>query len=417
MRIVLWEMRKILRPRLLIAAVLVAAIYYFILPNIAITVVQRPFPSDSLYYAVKMTQEFGPTLEDAEFEETGLWLDDLYRQADDFIRADPLIASLGIQTYKELREYNDEKSFEWSESIIAENGVAHQDDMPEDLTHINDVIWMILGQPTDTGDGFIGWRIQELELIRDRYSLWGVEVSRDVNDPSWYADYLTWLQETDAYNDPTGIMPWNVLDSAVFPYISFCLVWVVLILTLLIAPILTRDRMAYMDTLQYASKRGRRVYHSQLWAVLLTAFLLVTIMLGVCAIALVKVARVDVLWNNLMKSFWFGSLIIPFTMGQYLLIMAAFAYALGLGAALALFCLSGYSRNLTKMVVKAAIPVFVGAGILGGAVLTWNGVFHNVKLRFESGIPFLEAGGPLLVLIVGVTMALFFLWKQRKAEL
>jgi len=410
-------MRKLLRPRLLIATVLVAALYYFLISNISITELQRPHPSDYLYYTVKMTQEFGPTLEEAEFEQTGVWLEELYRQADEIVRTDPRIASLGIQTYKGLREYYEETSVAWQEENIDETDVLLTSDWPEELKHVDDVTWMIFGQKTDD-DGFLGWRIQTLESIRDKYISWSNGIQQDLYEIE-YADVLAWWQEADT--DPPGIVEWGELHRAVFPYISFCLVWVLLTLTLLIAPVLTRDRMARMDTLQYASQRGRRIYRSQLWAVLLTAFLLITILLGVCATALVKVARVDILWNNPMRSFMGGAfLVMPLTFGQYLLIMAAFAYALGLGAALALFCLSGYSRNLVKMVATAAVPVFVGAGILGGALLTWNGVFHYiklVKLYLWSGVPLLEMGVPLLILIAGLAMALVFLRKRRKAEL
>jgi hypothetical protein len=192
----------------------------------------------------------------------------------------------------------------------------------------------------------------------------------------------------------------------------------------LLALTLTRDKATRVDILQLSSKCGRRIYQKQLLAMLISAFAIITLMLALFMSILVVRLKLDILWNNPLNSFmdWYrGDVLIPgvsLALGQYLLIIIGFAYALGIGLTLALFYLSGKSGNYISLLAKA-IPAFIIVGVFCGAMLARNGLFSFSPFnpyRIFLGEALFEPIVPAVILVAGTAMTWWFLRSRRRAE-
>jgi hypothetical protein len=364
---------------MLIVAVMVSAVFYYIYP---FSYIQNIASKDDVSIALEMTERFGPTLDANEFEETAVWLNDLYRQADEIVRTDPEIAQLGFSTFQALLEARDEMDDNFPRE---EDGSIDTNKWPVELKELDNAFWQIWNTRLEPEHhGGLGYCIQELEQrIRPFY------ITRVLDNS--YGEVKDGIMFSDAWVELRG-------------FVSFGLAVVALLIAVLLAPMLTRDRMARMDAQQTASRRGRRIYISQFWAAILSSFLAVTVLLVSFAVLLFVGTGLWDMRNNPASSFmnFFMHVSTTQTLGQYLMSVTGYAYALGLSTAAIMFCLSGCSRSIATMVINATLLPLV-AGIFFGTVLTWD----NERIGSK----------PIVVSIIGLIVALRFLWRRRKVEL
>jgi hypothetical protein len=179
------------------------------------------------------------------------------------------------------------------------------------------------------------------------------------------------------------------------------------------APLIVTDRMRKILPLQYSSKLGCRIKLRQFAATLLSSVLMTTLMLAVFALLLGR-AGAFTYWNHgtmtLHTSMVDMVTFTPMTLGSYLLILAALAYALGLGTAAVAFVVSRYSRNLITLAI-IIIPVFAALYFLHAAVLpnVWNSVnlqFRTAPLTLWSNIYLRTGIAYMEVFIIAAFMAL-----------
>ncbi len=124
----------------------------------------------------------------------------------------------------------------------------------------------------------------------------------------------------------------------------------VLCVILLLSPALVRDRLRRMRSLQWSSRRGRKVLRTQLAAGFASAGVLVAVNTAVYTAIMLSTGVNSFLDCPISGRNWFG-----WTMGQYILSLIVLAALTGLAAAGLTLFLSCHTGNYAAMLFKAIL--------------------------------------------------------------
>lgn len=149
----------------------------------------------------------------------------------------------------------------------------------------------------------------------------------------------------------------------------------------LIAPLLTTDRMQKVNLIQYSSAIGRRMLGIQLAATAVSALML-SLLLIVAAYTPFLLAGAADYWNAPILSHRGGHMLLyNITFGQYAIILAGMILVLSVGAACFAFILARFSTNMMTMLIKT-VPV--GVAVSGIAVLSINMALSYNNIVFSA---------------------------------
>ena len=216
---------------------------------------------------------------------------------------------------------------------------------------------------------------------------------------------------------PRSLLSGSVMDSTDY-YLKYLAQWTAISVILLLSPTLVRDRLRRTRPLQWASRRGRRILHTQLAAGLVSALLLSAMNMTVYAIPFLAQGPLALKDCPLGNSVWaVGTPWFNWTYGQYLAVLVGMVLALGLGIGAVTLFLSRFSDNYVSMLLKA-FPLFV---VMGGFFATWvvGGAFFfrptwdYAEFYVSKGA---EAVCIAVLLIVGAALAGWSCFRQRKLE-
>jgi len=390
------ELKKIWRPGILLMIGLLGAMYYYIFPSFYITYFSNgPTAEAEFELASGWLAQYGSTMEPSERTELEGQLAEEIRQFNEHLPEIPVTDQMdaaGIQDYATFETVR--------EAHYAQRG--ERADM--DAEYLFNTIM----------NNSNYYKIRALENYIANYD-WHDENSREEDfsaGPASQRERVLALEQ-----GPRGFLPDCVVTSTT-EYAQHLAVWVVLSVVLLLSPTLVRDRLNRTRAMQWASRRGRRVLHSQFAAGLCSAVGLTVVNLVIYTIPLLGRGP-QVFWNcplfNWSRSIytWFDG-----TYGQYLLFLLGLLGLLGIAAGGLTLFLSQYSGNYISMLLKA-IPLFLVVGVLFGSWLLDRPLFFR-PLSENSGL-YLPKGteavcmGVLLVLslsLCGGTCR-----RQRRREL
>jgi uncharacterized membrane protein len=195
---------------------------------------------------------------------------------------------------------------------------------------------------------------------------------------------------------------------------------VMLSVLLLVSPLVAADRLRRMSQLQYTAKIGRKIICRQLAAVMISAFVLAVILIGVfCAIF--YSAGLFEFWNHGVTSFLNGpQFLLPLTQGNLIVIMTGLAIVLSLAVACAAFLLSRFSRGLLSVIIKV-IPVVVALNFINRAIIGsvgWGAPpfgFGNTMYRMTR-IMGTEVIVSVLLLLVALSAALIISRRENRVD-
>jgi hypothetical protein len=386
MRLVFHEMKKIWNPGAILVTALVCTLFYWLFMSYFIDFPQGHPRIEEVASSIELLERYGNTLEEHEYEafveETR---QTLIAEMERHIDSLPVFADAGIFSYEDYERVR-------GKNVQTEAERA--------------AVWTLLGSET----GFVRFRMQALERIvnaHDGYLRYTLMHQLSQASRQRDIDRLNAVMETQEYRN---IMDWNVYENTV-DY-TFCLaVMSVLAVLVLVSPLVVNDRIRNVHLLQYASKHGRNVLMTQLSAVLLSAFVLATVLLLVFG-AIYGTNGTWVFRNSGLTSFlnmivFYGDI----TYGQYILIYVAMIYVLCLGTAALAFVLARFSRNLIALILNL-LPAFAALVALCLFVFMHPFSMTNVLYR-ATGIPGIEPAACVLLLVVGLT-ASFWLVRREK---
>ena len=388
MRIFLHELRRLLRPVPLLAALLLLFLFergpfdYYLstLPGQSET-------GSVLEIYVGWREQYGTTLDPEELPQIRQQLDALYAEADETIA-----------------HWDETKWAQWAS--FSDAGVTNYaeyqkllQELPQNTRDLsaNNVAALLLDSRTD----FLQMRINAVKNVVEQY---GFEKEGLLSaEPSGSAEYARGMQIA---SNPEIIhsLLYSQLIYAAQESAAYLAAVLLLMLAVIVSPRLVRDRLCRMPQTQWTTHTGRKLSCYQLAAAIaFSAILSLGIVLGYGI-------RFCVNWH--VNRFWdcmayaaAGSQIPWFdlTYGQYLLILAALLMAFGVACGALMYFLSRFSGNYIAMLLKA-IPGFLALAALSGQVFPLCLYFGN-RLSGLSGVPGTEPAVTAAMLVGTLILA------------
>lgn len=389
MRLIGWEMKKILRPSLLFMLAVLFGLYgmlFLVLNTLPY------FGNDNIDISLTATlvKKYGPTLEPEERRDADGMLDEMLSKADGFIKKYPIFAEAGIYSYADYEEkwqkssgsHSDKESKAFSFLAFSEEceqiGYCIQQ-MRSYLQEYDEAVYLPGQSPTE--QGFTYSPGQEPQAAPDHDQMMARAAT---------------IIESGEYR---SILSWRLIE-AFQQYAAYVLIFMVISVCALVAPMPVRDRLARVPALQRSSRVGRGVYWKQLGATIACALLLIFTELLLCGVVL-YFAIPPQFWACNINSFlnYRGIYWISATLGQYALLLLAMMLAYTLGAAaLAFFlakCSGNYVSLLLKLIPIMALLVFLTSPMINMAFSISNTLYHSTYCKFIEAL--LCAG----VLVIG----------------
>ena len=378
------EIKKIWRPGLLMGIVLLGLIYYYMFPSFYIEHFSNgPSAKEEFDLSVVWVTRYGPTLEPEERTEVDSQLAEeiakFNRQLEDF----PEAVAVGITDYTSF----------------------HAADQSDENTQL---MW-------DIRDGTNYYTIETIQQM-----LWLYDYQRDYLDQPEFFQYYTAKEQAQMLaveGWPKSLLSRSVMDST-NSYLKYLAQWTAFSVILLLSPTLVRDRLRRMRPIQWSSRRGRRVLHTQLAAGLVSALLLSVVNITIYAVPFLAQGPLALRDCPLGNSVWdTGIPWFNWTYGQYLAVLAGMVLALGLGIGAVSLFLSRFSDSYVSMLLKAC-PLFVA---MGGFFATWvmnyafffHPAWDYAEFYVSKGA---EAVCIAVLLIVGAALTGWSCLRQRKLE-
>lgn len=382
------ELKKIWRPGILAGIVLLGLIYYYMFPSFYIEYFSNgPSAQEEFRLSVEWVAQYGPTLEPAERAELDSRLAEEIAIFDRQMEEIPEAAVVGVTDYNSFQTFSGQRDHDEME-MQAERKIRNRTNC-------------------DT--------ISIIQHMLERY-----DDPRDYLQQHDYFESYTPQEKAQilAVNSwPRSLLSGSVMDSTDY-YLKHLVQWTSISVILLLSPTLVQDRLRRTSPLQWSSRRGRRVLHTQLAAGLISALLLSVMNMTAYAIPFLAQGPLALKGCPLGNSVWAGGTPwFNWTYGQYLVILTGMVLALGLGiGALTLF-LSRFSSNYVSMLLKA-FPLFVAMGGFFAAWVVDRAFFFRPAWDYaEFSVPKgAEAICIAVLLIIGAALTGWSCFRQRKLE-
>ncbi|SDS23134.1 hypothetical protein SAMN05444162_1014 [Paenibacillaceae bacterium GAS479] len=209
----------------------------------------------------------------------------------------------------------------------------------------------------------------------------------------------------------------NYLCSTFSLYAAIVGVFSVAAVMVLVAPLLTTDRMRKINLIQYSSAIGRKILGIQLAATAVSALLL-SLGLIIAAFTPFLLEIAGDYWNAPILSFSGGDMLLyNITFGQYAILLAGMILVISVGVGCFAFILARLSTNIVTMLIKT-VPV--GSAIAAIAffsinmALSSNNVVFSTIFRGQWDAP--ETLVCAFVAIVGVIAAAVVAWREKGVD-
>jgi len=383
MNIVLYEMKKIWNFKLLLIIATLCALFFFLFMDFYIKYYPNGHPeTEEVNYATQMIEQYGLSLEPKEYDE---FIEeekaDIYSKIETYIKTNSVFSDAKIYTFEDFEKVYEKESLTQLESNAKE---------------------ALLGEESD----YILYKLQKLQSIERFYD---VDFNDFLNEKEQLR--LDKLQYAEKYNN---IMSITTFSNTVM-YLTYFSRLAILTVLLFVAPLVISDRTKNLHLLQYTSKCGRKVFNRQFAAIILSAFLLTTVLILIFG-TIYSINGTSLFWNNRLISFMNPSGVFWFDIsyGQYIILFVIFLYLLCLGTASIVFILSRYSQNIITLILKL-IPAVVAFWAL------CFGVFFNTFSSSNTLYKLTKIFGiePIIcsfIFIVGFIVSFYIMKRERKID-
>ena len=378
------ELKKIWHPGIFVGIVLLGLIYYYMFPGFYIEHFSNgPSARAEFDLSVEWVAQYGPTLEPEERTEVDSQLAEEIAKFNRRLEKFPEAVAVGITDYTSFR-------------------AADQSDENTQL------MW-------DIRDGTNYYTIENIQQMTELCDL-----QRDYRGQPEFFQYYTPKEQAQMLavdSWPKSLLSRSVMDST-NSYLKYLAQWTAVSVILLLSPTLVRDRLRRTRPLQWSSRRGRRVLHTQLAAGLVSALLLSVVNITVYAVPFLAQGPLALRDCPLGNSVWdTGIPWFNWTYGQYLGILTGMVLALGIGIGAVTLFLSRFSDSYVSMLLKA-FPLLVA---VGGFFATWvmnHAFFFHPAWDYADF--FVSKGAEAVciavLLIMGAALAGWSCFRQRKLE-
>ena len=401
MELLKWELRKIWRPGILAAILLLGAVYYWMFPQFYIEYFcNGPNAEAQFDLASGWVAQYGPTLAPGERAQLDGQLAEEIASFGQQISSIPEASAAGLTDYESFLSFREE----YLNGVLNADGQADMD--TEYLLNrvYGGTSWYTIAVLKQAMEAYDTQAERHAQIVSNR---------RADGQPEAIVRREAELASSEMAH---SLLPSSVKHSTQ-EYGKDLAVWCVLSIVLLLSPTLVRDRLRNTRPMQWASRRGRSVLNVQMGAALLSALVLAAVNITVYAVPFLAQGPLRFAACSLGGIWEWGTPWFDWTYGTYLLVLAGLLLALSLGAAGLTVFLSQYSGNYIAMLLKA-VPLFVAVGaVLGTWLLDMPFMFRNLgngALWLPRGIEAVTAG---VLLALGLGLCLLACRRQRRREL
>lgn len=388
MRLFWQEMKKIWRPGILAAIVLIGGMFYWVRPLFYVESIVEAYSMAPINILEELLQHCGPTVDRSELPILQEIIDREKAVFAGFLAEDPDAVKAGVTTWDELEAYVEKSGDRTLQYWAQRRGKTN---------------W---------------WNIYYLEHFREQCEMVN---ERSQSDAHYFEKYPPqWQQrilELEEHRIEEGLSLLYVFDTGCIQlyfadYLPMSNIFCVI---LLLSPVLVRDRLRRMRSLQWSSRRGRKVLHTQLAAGFVSAGLLIAVNTAVYTAVMLSTG-ITVLWDCPLRGYnWFG-----WTLGEYIMVLIVLAALMGLAAAGLTLFLSYHSGNYVATLFKAIILYLA----VGWWFVTMMMEFSPFGTLWPYGLAewiFIPpAAVPVctgLLLAAGLSLCLWTCARQKKKEL
>ena len=399
MRVFLQEWKKIWRPGILVALLVLGLAYFYLFSNFYIEYFcNGPTAQAEFDLASEWVEAYGPTMEPEERQALDQQLEEEKATFAQEIADYGPAAALGITTYDAFASYQQA----YYTAVQEQDGEADME--TEQFLH-------------KMMDNTNYYRITELENYLSAYD--------GKADTPWSQQegFLSYTGEEQAQiqrleDGGRGFLP-DAVQFSTINYAKHLAIWSVLSVVLLLSPTFVRDRLYHTRAVQWSSRTGRRV-----WKVQLAAGLCGAVVLTLCNVVLYAIPFVGKgplrFWDCPLFHWcrddytWFGG-----TYGQYLLVLVGMVLLLGVAAGGMTMFLSQYSGQYVAMLLKA-IPLFLVVGVLAGGFLLNRPYYFRTIYLGDQAVPVPPGGEAILLgslILLSVVLLFWACRRQNRREL
>ena len=317
------EMKKIWRPGILTAILVLSGMLYYVQ---SFDYVERMMNEEyiiSFSVLEELLQLCGPAVDRSEWPVLQKVIDREKKIFAGYLAENPDAAAAGVTTWEELEAYT------------KESGDRSLDRW---AYHSNTTNWYTVS------------RLEGFQEFCKKVNVWsgGEDWTFEFYPPQWQQRMMElearWAEEGKPllYALDTGYL--KLYFGSHLPMTN------VLCVILLLSPALVRDRLRRMRSLQWSSRRGRKVLRTQLAAGFASAGGMIAANTAVYTAIMLSTGVNSFLDCPISGRNWFG-----WTLGQYVLCLIALAALMGLAAAGLTLFLSCHTGNYAAMLFKAIL--------------------------------------------------------------
>ncbi|MCL2387953.1 MAG: hypothetical protein FWC89_10465 [Defluviitaleaceae bacterium] len=417
MRIIFNELQKIWNVRILLIIAFLCVVFYAMFMHHWVSEYHR-FGGDRVYFAHHLTETYGTTLSQEDFEDFRLYREVILVDLDPFFADNPVFAQAGIFNFDDHENFREEFGIRYETLDDEERNLWYAVSLELGYMirseFVNDGAGGILTSDNVTPDAYNLMRgfqniigMYEINILGCDYTSPHIESFTEWHQLS--ERELQRLEEIQNSGELTNIMTqftvWHTWEFG-----RQLAVLVILVTLVLVSSLVTTDRATRVNWLQYSSKQGRSILTKQLIAVLISAIGMTTILVAVFAGAF-SFTNAFALWHNGINSFMsFPFHWLSITYGQYLLLIVAIIYVLGFGTAAFAFVLSRFSKNMIWLLFKV-IPFFVAAQRLS------NFILRDFLAVYIGGDIFAQITSLVIALIVGIIAVVIVTRREKIVDL
>jgi hypothetical protein len=326
----------------------------------------------------ELFQIYGGTLRSEELAEAFIEerLAPIISERNIIIANNPIFAKYGITDLTEFFEWY--FNYESYESYKGYGGVLSQEETLDRYTMEAALTMATLGKQNSREwvQNSLEYKESRLNAIGTRYIRYSANLEFRMQDKSPIiaraAERILAVRNNSLIND--------YLMDQFPPYAAITGVFALVAVIVLIMPLLIVDRSHKVNLLQYSSAVGRKIFHFQFVASIISAFVLSVVLTVLSFIPFIALA--SEYWDvSIMSDGAYGMWLYNITFDQFVFIIAGMIIILCVGATCVTFILARFSMNMVNVAIKT-IPV--GIALSAVCFLSVNKALSEYNIVFRQ---------------------------------
>lgn len=334
MRIVLNEIKKIFNFKMVCLLILGSLIIYKMFSSFEIEFFPNGRPALDIYkIMVQMIEDYGNDMDEIELEDLKIVYDNKLKEANEFFSNNKDFNDLGIYSYEDYEYKNSSDTVDQK---------------------FEDTKWNYL---LERKEGNVLWELQELPNIIEFYENRNNRYS--VNEG--FKKYDERINEIITNRENESILSKIVFDNYnnLIKYFGIC---IIIGIAFMLTPVFLKDKKDKIDSLQYTSKHGRKLFKSKLVAGVISTLIITTIELIILFI-LYGGNNTSMFFKSNINSVFNDEFWVNITFIQYIGLTVVGIYVIGVITAFISMFISSKANTYIASIGMQVLSLFIIVGL------------------------------------------------------